>query len=141
MRMKRSPAVLRSFRKPVLALVAAAGLVVGSGAHAVAPLATASPVVPGQPTISSAEYANPAALTPPGVALQGGLSRAAERPPLRLHGPDGGGLQTLPAPGTHARPDRPGSVRTADRAISTRSALSRAGRDSAPSTAPPSFPS
>lgn len=141
MRMKRSSAVLRSFRKPVLALVAAAGLVVGSGAHAVAPLATTALIVPGQPTISSAEYANPAALTPSGPSLHGSLSRAAERPPLRLQGPAGGGLRTLPAPGILARPDRTESVRTADRAISTRSALSRAGRDSAPSTAPPSFPS
>lgn len=132
----------RSFRQPVLALLAAAGLVVGSGGAGAAVRAGAAPIVPGQPAVASAIYAQPSALAPIGTALHGGLSQSVEGTTPRLDGAAGPAFRTrLPAQGVGSGWNRPGTPRTVDPDIAVRAALARAGRDAAPPNAPPSLPS
>lgn len=137
--MIRARARLRSVTQPVLAFLAAAGLFVGSGPGAVVnPIA---PVVPGQAALTTAEYAQPAALSSGGVAVPGGVMAEGKRQQPRGDGADAARFQPRGTGAIPVRPARPGSGRAADPAAIHVLFLAMSGRDSAPPTAPPSFPS
>lgn len=142
--MTHESALLRRPRRSVLAFVALAALFATARADAPPPGVPAVPVLPGQPALTTAAYVQPALQTggPGGIAgLIGVLLDSSERPKPLLDGHDGAGFQRPGTGSIPARPARAGARTAADPAVFERFALSRAGRDSAPPTAPPSFPS
>lgn len=123
-------------RGPVLAIVAGAGLV----AFEAPPSATVAPVLPGRASLAAVEHPQPA-LTQSGVAAPAAQPRSGGREQLRFGGDGGPAAARRPTPGRAATaafaplPRPPAQPET-----SAAQALLRAGRLSAPATAPPSFP-
>lgn len=126
-------AVPRQLRKPALAVLALAGLVAWGGT---AP----SSVVRGAPSadaILAMEALGTAALVT-GAPQVGALAESTDRPRSRT---DAGGGARAPRARTEAlRLPLGQPSRTPDAALSTLLAQSRAGRETAPSTGPPSLP-
>lgn len=123
-------AVPRQLRTPALALLAMASLVAWGGSTPT----RAAWKAPARDGISAVEQLRTAALVSGGPQV-GALAESAERPRA-----DGGGSRA-----GKARPDAPRLVlavpsRTPDAALSTFLARTRSGRETAPSTGPPSLP-
>lgn len=123
-------AVPRPLRSPALAVLAMASLFASGGS---APT-TAAWSAPARDAISVLEQLRTAALVS-GAPQVGALAESTERPRA-----DGGGSRAA-----KARAEAPPLVlviasRTPDAALSTFLARTRAGRETAPSTGPPSLP-
>ena len=125
-------ALMRSLRKPALALVASAGLVAWSAGAASATLT----VVPaGQEVLAAGSHLATAALTQSGAAI-GFLADGGERQQSRTGAGGADPASGSHLPRVHTPLDAPSAARSLPRAL----AHARSGRESAPSTGPPSFP-